>query len=88
MARLGKRQAEFLAAMAKAGCALVVPNDYSRARVKRGLMEPTGDQPGSEDAFIVITAAGFRALADAIDAGQVRYRPDWAAIRAKKAGAV
>lgn len=86
MARLGRRQAEFLALMANVGCALVVPNAHSRALVKRGLMEPTGDQPGSEEAFIVINAAGFRALADAIDAGQVRHRPDWAAIRAKKAG--
>lgn len=86
MTRLGKRQAEFLATMANVGCALVVPNAQSRALVKRGLMEATGDQPGSEEAFIVINAAGFRALADAIDAGQVRHRPDWAAIRAKKAG--
>ena len=86
MARLGKRQAEFLATMANVGCALVVPNELSRALVKRGLMEPTGDQPGSEDAFIVVNADGYRALADAIDAGQIRPRPDWAAIRAKKAG--
>lgn len=86
MGRLGRRQIDRMAAMANVGCALVVPDAVSRSLVARGLMEPTGDKPGCEDAFVVMTAAGYRAVADAIDAGQIKHRPDWAAIRAKGEG--
>ena len=86
MARLGKNQIAKLASMAHVGCAQVVPDAMTRSLVAKGLMEPTGDKPGAEDGFIVMTAAGYRAVADAIDAGQINYRPDWAAIRAKTAG--
>lgn len=84
MARLGQRQINRLAAMANVGCALVVPDAVSRSLVARGLMEPTSDQPGCQDGFVVMTPAGYRAVADAIDAGQINHRPDWAAIRAKR----
>lgn len=84
MYRLGKRQIAKLAGMAGVGSALVVPDAISRSLASRGLMEGTGDKPGSEDAFAVVTAAGYRAVADAIDAGQISHRPDWAAIRAKR----
>lgn len=81
MARLGKRQLQRLAGMTHVGFAQVVPDAVSRSLVKRGLMEPTGDQPGTRDAFVVVTADGYRALADAIDKGLVKHRPDWAALR-------
>jgi len=50
------------------------------------LMLPTGDppKPGAEAGMIVITPEGYRALADAMDAGLVTWRPDWAAIRAAR----
>lgn len=83
MAKLGKRQLARLAGMAGVGSALVVPDELSRSLAARGLMEGTGDKPGSEDAFAVVTAAGYRAVADAIDAGRINHRPDWAAIRAR-----
>lgn len=86
MARLGKRQIARLSGMAHVGSAQVVPDAISRSLVARGLMEPTGDKPGCEESFSVVTAAGFRAIADAIDAGQVQHRPDWAAVRAKRGG--
>lgn len=85
MTRLGKRQLDRLAGMAHVGAAMVAPDALCRSLAARGLMEPTGDQPGHEDTFYVVTAAGFRAVADAIDAGDIRHRPDWAAIRASKA---
>lgn len=75
--RFGKHQLARLASMAHVGLAQVVPDAVSRSLVARGLMEPTGTKPGTEDAFIVITAAGFRAIADAIDAGKISNRPDW-----------
>lgn len=84
MARLGKLQLQRLAAMAGVGSAQVVPDAIARSLVARGLMEPTGDKPGTEDGFIVLTAAGYRAVADFIDAGTIQHRPDWAAIRAKR----
>lgn len=86
MAKLGKHQMRRLAGMAGVGCAQVVPDAISRSLVARGLMEPTGDRPGSEEAFVVITAAGLRAIAEEIDAGRLQHKPDFAAIRAKSSG--
>lgn len=84
MARLGKRQLELLSGMAGVGNCLVVPSALSRSLIRRGLMQGTSDQPGRGDSLAVITAAGYRALADAIDAGLVQHKPDWAAIRARR----
>lgn len=86
MARLGKNQLARLSSMAHVGFAQVVPDDVARSLVARGLMEPTGDKPGCEDSFIVVSADGYRAIADAIDAGKIKHRPDWAAVRAKTMG--
>lgn len=83
MSRLGKKQLARLSGMAHVGVAQVVPDAVTNSLVSRGLMQPTGTKPGTEDAFIVITAAGFRAIADAIDAGTISGRPDWARIPAK-----
>lgn len=86
ISRLGSRQLKRLAGMAGVGSALVVPDSISRSLTARGLMQPTGDQPGAEDGMIVVTPAGLRALADAMDAGLVQWKPDWAAIRAARGG--
>jgi len=88
MARLGKLQLGRLAAMTRVGIAQVAPDDISRSLVARGLMQATGDRPGSEEAFVVVTAAGYRAIADATDAGLLANKPDFAAIRAKQMGAL
>lgn len=85
MAKLGKRQLDRLAMMAHVGSALVVPDEVSRSLAARGLMEPTGQTPKSADSFVVITAAGYRAIADAIEAGQINHRPNFAAMRGGKA---
>jgi len=77
MSRLGNNQLARLASMAHVGMAQVVPDAVTRSLVSRGLMAPTGNKPGTEDAFIVITADGFRAIADAIEAGAINGRPDW-----------
>jgi hypothetical protein len=79
--RLGKKQLARLASMAHVGMAQVVPDAVTNSLVARGLMQPTGTKPGTEDAFIVITAAGFRAIADAIDAGTIAGRPDFDRMR-------
>lgn len=84
MTRLGRRQLDRLAGMAHIGAALIVPDDISRALCRRGLLQATGDLPKTEGSMIVITPAGLRALADAMEAGLVAWRPDWAAIRAAR----
>lgn len=86
MAKLGKLQLARLAGMAGVGSALVVPDAISRSLAARGLMEGTGTTPKTADSFVVITAAGYRAIADAIDAGLIEYRPNFAAMRGKTHG--
>ena len=66
MSRLGKHQLARLAGMAHVGMAQIVPDAVSSSLVARGLMDPTKD-----------TIEGFRAIADAIDAGQISNKPDW-----------
>lgn len=85
MSKLGSRQLEHLALMAHVGCAQVVPDDMTRSLCKRGLMVATGNTPELKDACIVITPDGFRALADAMDAGLVEWKPDWKKLRGARA---
>lgn len=80
---LGPKQLGFLAGMCHVASAVVVPDSLTDSLVRRGLMEPTGTTPKSANAFVVVTAAGYRAIADAIDAGRLPYKPDFNAIRAK-----
>lgn len=84
MARLGKLQLARLAGMAHVGSALVVPDAVSRSLAARGLMEATGRAPNNAENFVVVTAAGYRAIADAIDAGLIDHRPNFAALRGGK----
>ncbi len=79
--RLGKKQLARLASMAHVGMAQVVPDAVTKSLVARGLMQPTGTKPGTDDAFIVITADGFRAIADAIETGTIAGRPDFDRMR-------
>lgn len=78
MRPLGSKQLDLLAMMTHVGNVLVVPNALSLSLCRRGLMEacgkklPSGRGPG----FIVVTAAGLRAVADAIDEGRIPYKPD------------
>jgi hypothetical protein len=84
MTRLGIRQVRRLAALSGIGLCQVVPDDVTRSLCLRGLM--LGTAPDG-DGMVVVTPAGLRALADALDAGRMDWKPDWDAIRAKREAA-
>lgn len=68
---LGKNQLERLMGLASPGCLLIVGNDkVSRSLVKRGLLWPKDDN--DRFAWLGITPAGLRALADALEAGELQ----------------
>lgn len=74
MARLGKHQLCLLATLASPFMLLVVSDKLSRSLVQRGLLEPRrppikGDK--DDGGFFGITPAGLRALADALERGNV-----------------
>lgn len=74
--KLGKRQLERLLSLARPSSLLVVGgDDCSRSLVKRGLVKPI--KPSNPDAFLQITPAGMRALADAFEAGQLDQFFKW-----------
>ena len=76
MATLGKNQLQRLMGMASPSSLLVVGDDLvSRSLVKRGLVKPK--LPDSPDAWLQITPAGMRALADAYEAGQLDQFFKW-----------
>lgn len=64
--QLGNRQRELLVSF-RVGSLLLTPNGVSRTLVARGLLRE--DKPGGS---CCITPAGLRALADAMEAGQVQ----------------
>lgn len=67
MARpLGTRQAETLARLALAGGARIQGDSITDSLVRRGLMCAWGDDGRN---LVTVTADGYRALADMIDAG-------------------
>lgn len=66
MARLGKNQLEFLSRMAGQGRAIVVGDKLIRSLAKAGCLKALGNK---NDSFFVVTAAGLRAVADALDSG-------------------
>jgi len=72
MARpLGKNQRSKIMMLASFGRFQVVPDAETRSLAKRGLVREWGD-----DAFVGITAAGFRLIADEMDAGRMENTPD------------
>lgn len=76
MSRLGKRQLDKLASFAGVFSAIVVPDKLLRSLIRAGMMESMSTK---SDGFIVTTAAGFRAIADALDSGAIVRPPleDW-----------
>jgi hypothetical protein len=68
MARLGKNQLNFLAGVAGRGRAVVVGDKIIRSLAERGMMEPLA-RPEGNGSFFVVTSAGLRAVADAMDSG-------------------
>jgi hypothetical protein len=75
-ARIGKNQLERLLGLASPSALLIVGRDrLSQSLVKRGLLQPVRkDDPG---AWLQITPAGMRALADAHEAGQLDQFFKW-----------
>lgn len=67
---LGKHQLQRLMGLASPSCLLIVAGDrLSKSLVKRGLTKPHfADDP---DAWHRITPTGLRALADALEAGEL-----------------
>lgn len=63
--RLGKHQLRLLRVLA-GGCFQIVPDKVSRSLIAKGLAVAW-----SGDAFVGVTPAGLRALADAADSGQL-----------------
>ena len=70
--RLGKHQLAMLASLAGTHRALVVPDSVTRSLCKRGLMMPGGTKT---DGFLVMTPAGYRAVADALESGAIVRLP-------------
>ena len=71
MRPLGKRQIDLLAKLGSPGMFLIVGDPVSRSLAKRGLLKPEGTST-DDDSFYHITSAGLRALADAMDSGQIK----------------
>ena len=75
---LGKHQLCLLASMASPFNLLIVKDKIAMSLVRRGLLEPR-DFPkrDDDDAFFGITPAGLRAVADALQSGQLEqfYNP-------------
>lgn len=76
MPPLGKNQLERLLGLASPSSLLVVGGDrVIRSLERRGLVAPAvKDRP---DAWLQITPAGMRALADALEAGQLNQFFKW-----------
>jgi hypothetical protein len=68
--KIGKRQRCWLAKMAHVGAAQVIMNDVTKSLVAKGLAASL-----HPDSFIYVTPAGYRALADELDAGRVDCKP-------------
>ena len=68
MSRLGDQQIRLLIVLATPDRGLLTPDKVSASLVRRGLLAE--DKPGG---CSVITPAGLRALADAMEAGRVKH---------------
>ena len=65
--RLGKRQLELLIVLAQPNMIMCSPGKAATAMIERGLLR----RPSHMKSAAVISSAGLRALADAMDAGLV-----------------
>ena len=72
MSRLGRKQLDFLASMAGVYRSLVVPDKMTRSLCALGLMVSWSKKT---DGFIVLTPAGLRAVADALENGGIERPP-------------
>lgn len=72
MAKLGRKQLDMLALIGGVQRAIVVPDAVTRSLCKRGLMTSGGTKT---DGFLVLTSAGYRAIADAMDSGDITRQP-------------
>lgn len=70
--KLGRKQLDMLASIGGVHRALVVPDAVARSLCSRGLMKPGGTKT---DGLIVLTADGYRAIADALDSGDIVRDP-------------
>lgn len=66
---LGTRQLETLMTLSSPSLSQVVPDKVARSLERRGYLKPLS---GRSDGFLVITPAGMRASADALEAGLYR----------------
>ena len=66
---LGKLQLERLMGLASPSCLLIVGDAVSKSLVKRGMLKP--HFPDTPEAWHRITPAGMRALAEALEVGQL-----------------
>lgn len=73
MTRLGRHQLDLLSKLAAFGRVLVVGDRLSDSLVRRGLLLALD---ADSNAMIVITPAGYRAVADAIEAGAIPWPPE------------
>lgn len=71
MSRLGKHQLCLLASLASPFLKVIVGDRLSRSLVRRGLMAPHWSDPKRADGLHGITPAGLRALADALERGDL-----------------
>lgn len=74
--KIGKHQLERLLGLASPASLLIVGGDrVSQSLVKRGLVKPC--KPADPKAWLQITPAGMRALADAHEAGELEQFFNW-----------
>lgn len=74
MTRLGRHQLDLLSGLACVNSALVVGNRLSDSLVRRGLLLATDAE---NNALVVLTPDGYRALADAIESGAIPWPPEF-----------
>ncbi len=72
--RLGRHQLDLLSKLAGVGRAPVVGDRLSDSLVRRGLLLATDSE---NNALVVVTPAGYRAVADAIESGVIPWPPQF-----------
>lgn len=69
MSRLGKRQLALMAQLGGVHSYIVVPGPVARSLYARGIMAPGSSR---SEGFAMLTPAGYRALADALESGAIK----------------